>query len=537
MGPSLWGGPANPECFLEVFRKVAIARTGEIAVIDGDEEFTYSQIGGWAIQVAEILRSQGVVTDETVAVAGPRSAQVIAAMLGIAIIGAVYLPLDREYPSRRLEHMVSDSGVRIILYSGVAPTAGHELRMIPLPQADVASNFDEDKLLRTWRSRPCDTYDSYYVIYTSGSTGWPKGVKIAHRCLDNMLEWQAAHSPRPDLRTAQFAPMNFDVWFQEVLGTFRGGGTVVIMPEPLRRDPGQLLIWLEAKRIERLFVPYNALQMLAFAATMQPELSGLALLEVNSAGEQLLCSQEIRDLFARLPHTRLVNHYGQSESAMAAFHVLEGSPYSWPSHPPIGVPLPGCELLLDADDPLEPSTGELLVAGLPLSAGYLNQPRLTDERYIEIPRTIHGNARAFRTGDRVEFRSNEIVFKSRLDSEVKIRGVRVDMLELEAQLLDYEGVQSAVCLAPKGPSGRRVLLAAVKVAWQEGVNLATGEDIRRHLRLTLPKEFVPVMINVRRTFPATPSGKVDRLALEKELVELIGWDKSDDQSESGGEEL
>jgi non-ribosomal peptide synthetase component F len=359
-----------------------------------------------------------------------------------------------------------------------------------------------------------------YVIYTSGSTGRPKGVALPHSCVDNMAEWQHSHSRRSDLRTAQFAPMNFDVWFQEVLGTLAGGGTLVTVPERLRSDPFELLSWLRRQQIERLFLPCLALNMLAVAASTEASLDSLALVEINTAGEQLVCSGPVRELFTRLEGCVLNNHYGQSESAMVTVHTLEGPAADWPVHPPIGRPLPGCELLiapLSEDGPQDEGrrdTGELLVAGLPMSSEYLNQPEMSADRYITVERTPHGHTRAFRTGDLVRLEEGALRFVGRLDQEVKIRGCRVNLLEVEACLRELPAVGEAVCVAPERPEGGRTLHAAVTAA--PGAAELEPTVLLRALAQLLPAASVPLTVTVLQTLPRSPSGKTDRAAIARQ---------------------
>jgi amino acid adenylation domain-containing protein len=511
---SLWGGDAAPRCLFDALPATVADRPDAVAVVDGEREVTYAQLLGWARHIAALLAERGVTEEAPVAVTGPRSAEVVAAMLGITLLGGVYVPLDPEYPVRRLAHMLDDSGAKVLLHTGKVPdleTRAERLE-IPGPEAAVAADRPAGP-----QPVPCRPGLPFYVIYTSGSTGWPKGVAIPHSCLDNMAEWQAAHSPRPDLRTAQFAPLNFDVSFQEILGSLRGGGTVVIVPERLRREPVQLLAWLIENRIERLFLPYVALQMLAVAAAAAPSLDGLRLRELNTAGEQVLATQQIRAMFRRLPEARLVNHYGQSESAMVTSHILPSDVDEWPELPPIGVPLPGCELLLDPEDQDTPGVGELLVAGLPVSLGYLNRPELNKERYLTVDPTPRGHTRVFRTGDLVRFDGGVVHFLARLDSDVKIRGIRVNLVEVDAQLLSRPGVDGAACVVMESVPGVRTLRAAVTAA--EDGPAPDLPAIQEHLRQVLPEASLPLSLTVLPELPRTPSGKTDRDAVAALIAE------------------
>lgn len=529
---SLWGGPTKPECFLAEFRRHVAAAPDRTAVVDAGRRYTYRELAGRARHVAAELAAAGVATGDRVAVSLPRGAAAVTALLGVMLRGAAYVPLDPEYPTERLQFMIDDCAPRAVIatedtevrYSGPVLRAGEPPAAGSGDEAAAgpgdATGGGNDGGAHGGPGEPagasCDPALPVYVIYTSGSTGWPKGVALTHRCVDTMVDWQVSHSPRPDLRTAQFAPLNFDVSFQEILGTLCGGGTLVIMPEELRREPGRLLHWLAEHRIERLFVPFVALQMLAVTARADT-LAALSLVEVNTAGEQMVCSQDIRAMFTALPGCRLVNHYGQSESAMVTSHVLEPDPADWPHLPPIGVPLPGCEVLVDPEDPEHPHIGELLVAGHPLSEGYLGRPELTARRYTTIPRSPAGHTRAFRTGDLVELTPQGVRFLSRTDDQTKIRGVRVDLMEVDAQLLADPGIAAAAtALVPSG-SGHPSLRAAVVA--REGRACPAESAVLDRLRAVLPEVSVPLSVTELTALPRTSSGKIDRAAVVTEITD------------------
>ncbi|MFI9322635.1 AMP-binding protein [Kitasatospora aureofaciens] len=505
---SIWGGPADPSCLLTSFASVVRSQPGTVAVVDEQLELSYAQLSRWISVVAGLLVDLGVRPGDRVAVQGSRSAGIVAAMLATVTVGATYVPLDKEYPARRIAHMLEDSGAKILLWAGEEPEATAAATTVRIPEMPSG---DAPVPEVTALTVDCSASLPVYLIYTSGSTGNPKGVAVPHSCLDNMVAWQCGHSVRRDLRTAQFAPLNFDVCFQEILGTLCGGGTLVIVPERLRRDPFSLLDWLAEHAIERLFLPGVALNMLTVAASAVGSLDRLALKEVNTAGEQLVCSPAIREFFRLLPTCRLNNHYGQSESAMVSAHTLHGPSEDWPALPPIGSPLPGCELLLDPVDPADPTIGELLVAGLPLTDGYLNQPALSAERYVTVARTPQGHDRAFRTGDLVRFAGDIVQFISRADHEVKIRGYRVNPLEVDACLLEQPGVLEAVCVVLEVSAGSRHLRAAVTV--EDGSAVVDPSALLSALTEVLPAHSVPLSITVVPELPRTPSGKIDRDAV------------------------
>jgi D-alanine--poly(phosphoribitol) ligase subunit 1 len=506
----LWGGAAEPPCILEAFEHSSKLQPDALAISDSGRDLTYRDLGVWIARITQLLSDADVAPGDTVAVTGPRCTAIVAAMWAVVGAGATYLPVDSRYPRKRLIRMLDDSGAKVLLHAGPDPD-------LPVPCTLRIPEWNE--INRTAGSDlnfgACDPETIMYVIYTSGSTGHPKGVAVPHRCIDNMAHWQRHHSVRQNLRTAQFAPMNFDIWFQEVLSTLCGGGPLVVMPEALRQDPIELLDWLARERIERLFVPCVGLHMLATAATACDFVGSLALREINVAGEQLVCTPAIKDFFDRLSQCRLDNHYGQSESHTVSVHTLAGWSDSWPSLSPIGLPLPGCEILLDTAEPGNPVVGELLVAGLPVSSGYLNQPELTAQRYVRVPATAHGHTRAFRTGDLVSIDNGVMRFLGRTDDEVKIRGFRVNPLEVEACLGKQPGVVEAICVPVNLGTGSRQLRAAVTVAAADEFDAA---DALVALREELPVHSVPPSISVLPAMPRTPSGKIDRAEIARVLA-------------------
>jgi amino acid adenylation domain-containing protein len=505
--PTLWGGTVEPECLLGGLARTVAERPGELALVDGETRLTYAQLWAWVAELAAALTRHGIEPGSRVAVTGKRGARTVAALLATVAVGATYVPLDASYPVNRLAFMLQDSGASILLHDGPRPAIADEVAALAIedPSGAEAGGF---------RPVACRPDLPVYVIYTSGSTGLPKGVTIQHSCLDTMVTWQRTDSVRPDLRTAQFAPLNFDVSFQEILGTLCGGGTLFIAPETLRRDPFAFLTWLADHRIERLFLPYVALHMLAVAASAQDGELDLSLLEVNTAGEQLLCTPPIRALFQALPRARLGNHYGQSESAMVSSYVLPADPADWPLLPPIGRPLPGCELLVNPTGPDDLTTGELLVAGAPVSLGYLGRPELNADRYVTVEPTPQGHTKAFRTGDLVRVQDGLVHFLSRLDHDVKIRGIRVSLLEIEACLMQQPGVATAVCVAVEPVPGSRQLRAAVTL--HPDVSEPVG--LRAALAELLPEASVPASVTVLPGLPRTPSGKIDRDSVADRLT-------------------
>jgi amino acid adenylation domain-containing protein len=333
------------------------------------------------------LREAGTAPGDRIAIAAARSVDTVIAILAVVDVGAAYVPLDLGYPAERLQAMLFDAQPRIVLGEPQALQRLHaavgEFPTLAQPAPPAAS------------PQGCAD-DLAYVLFTSGSTGRPKGVAMGSRPLRHLIAWHAAH-PRLGraARTLQFAPFSFDVHFQEIFSTLACSGTLVLLPEAQRRDPLALHAALIEQRIERVFVPYVALQMIADAA------QGRAvppLREVISAGEQLQVTPLIRSLFLRMPLAELHNHYGPTESHVVTAHELRGDAAVWPNIPPIGRPLPHVEVALR--DVGDDGVGELLLGGDTLAHGYLGRPELTAERFLDDPLGFSG--RWYATGDLVQ---------------------------------------------------------------------------------------------------------------------------------------
>lgn len=443
-----------------------------VAIKFGSQTWTYAQLEERSNQFAHALLSKNVSPDDVVAVSLPRSLDLIAALLGVLKVGAAYLPLDESYPADRLNYMVekAQARCRVSLEEG-------ESCVTPLQ----ASLFASSNVSVSAGSR-C------YVIFTSGSTGRPKGVCMGHAALDNLIVWQNQQTPESSV-TLQYTPVSFDVHFQEIFATLTTGGTLVLISDPDRKNPAQLMKVLQDQRVDRLLLPFVALNQLAEFAVGLGEVPR-SLRDVITAGEQLKITPAIRQFFLK-SGARLHNHYGPSETHVVTALTLNADPLSWTALPSIGFPVANCEVQL-----LE---GELYLGGICLAEGYIHDPELTAERFVQHP--IHG--RMYRTGDFAELLENgEINYLGRRDGQLKIRGHRVEIAEVEVQLntLGYT--------------------AAVKVFEDQNLTelcafiVGDTHGLREKMLSSLPHYLIPKMLVSVPALPLTPSGKVDYRALE-----------------------
>ncbi len=493
-------------------------RRSELAAVLTSEgvEISYGELDRLADRLASRLRALGVLPDDRVGVCLHRGWEGAVVLLAILKAGGCYLPLDPAYPRERLGFMLSDAAAPVIVTRDGLVEA-QPVQGVRLLSLDDFWEGDRPREERRGDLPVVDLNHLSYIIYTSGSTGQPKGVALPHRTLANLIAWQITASAVPAGRTLQFASPSFDVSLQETLATWAAGGTLVLLSEDDRRDAEAVLRRLRGARVERLFLPFVALQQIAEAAARADALPPLR--EVVTAGEQLQMTPEVRAFFSRLPGCVLRNQYGPSETHVVTESSLWNEPHGeveeWPALPSIGRPIAGTEVhLLDFRGELVPigAPGEIYLGGRGLARGYLGRPDLTAARFLPDPWGSQGD-RLYRTGDLARrSRSGEIEFLGRIDHQVKIRGFRVEPGEIEAALAEHPSVRQAVIAVREDLPGGRGLVAFVV---PDGEPVPAVAELRQLLRERLPEFMVPGHLAFLDRLPVTPSGKVDRRALSK----------------------
>ena len=497
----------------EFFEKQATNTPEMIAVAFCAEKLTYRQLNQRADQLARRLRTLGVRSGISVGICMNRSVELMVALLAVLKAGGAYVPLDPTYPKDRLSFMLNDAQVSVLLTQErlVKDLPENRTRIMCLDQdwedigAETAENYFDSR---------ATGQDLAYLIYTSGSTGTPKAVAMNHRALCNLIAWQIRNFSRPGpANTLQFASLSFDVSFQEIFSTWCSGGTLLLVSEELRWDAVGLLRFLKDEAVERLFLPYVALQQLAEAAVTEGAVP-THLHDVITAGEQLRITGEIANLFNKLRDCTLQNQYGPSESHVVTTYTLTGSPDSWPALPAIGRPIANATIfILDRDlNPVPIGVpGEIHIGGVSLASGYFNRRDLTSERFIPHPFSKEPGARLYKTGDLARYRSDgEIEFLGRIDNQVKIRGFRIELGEIESTLGQHPSVLENVVIAREDTSGDNRLVAYVITRNQASVTISTLHDF---LKEKLPDYMVPSQFVFLDSLPLTSNGKLDRLAL------------------------
>ncbi|MFG2485844.1 amino acid adenylation domain-containing protein [Streptomyces virginiae] len=503
----------------EAFVRQATRTPQALAVVGATGRLTYGELFDAARDLATRLEGS---RPASVAICLERTPLLVVAILGTLLAGRPYVPLDAAYPDQRLRHMLADSGATVVLCDRT--TATGVTALAEAAEGVCLLRLDEDHppaAAEATAPVPHAVGDEElaYILYTSGSTGLPKGVAMAHGPLARLVDWHTVHDgPQYGRVTAQFAPVSFDVSFQEIFTTLCAGGTLVLVAEDVRRDPPRLLDLLAEHRVDRLFLPAAALHQIAqcgVRASVQPPLR-----DIVCAGEQLQVTEAVSGWLRAMPGCRLHNHYGPTETHVVTSHVLDGDLDRWPRLPPIGTPLPHVRtwILDPAGRPVaDGEPGELHLGGACLAQGYLGRPDLTAERFA----TLTDGTRRYRTGDLVRrLPSGPLEYLGRSDRQVKIRGHRVEAGEVELVLSAHRDVAECCVVTRPDQAGQQQLVAYVVPApgsaeygAPEPVTLRLAPKWHRPLSERLPEFMVPALYVAVAALPLTPSGKVDRAAL------------------------
>ncbi|MDH1459526.1 non-ribosomal peptide synthase/polyketide synthase [Delftia tsuruhatensis] len=481
------------------------------ALVFGDECISYAQLNRRANHLAHRLIAEGVGAEVRVGIAVERSVEMVVAVLAVLKSGAAYVPLDPGYPAERLAHMVEDSGMACLLtQSRLGLEVAGRVKALDLDAIGAMPGPDHNP------GAAVHGECLAYVIYTSGSTGRPKGVGISHRCLAEQAQLAvgfAALSPQD--RVLQFATLNFDGCIEQLFAPLVAGAAMVLRGPELW-DSATFHRELMARQISvaDLTTAYWLLLVQDFA---RQGLRGYGRLrQVHVGGEAMPGAglKAWRD--AGLGHVRLLNAYGPTEATVTASlfdctGLVEGAGAA-PQDLPIGRPLAGRHMWV-VDDRMRPVplgvAGELCIGGPLLSRGYLNRAGLSAERFVADP-FGHDGARLYRTGDLVRWNAQgQLEYLGRVDHQVKIRGLRIELGEVQSQLLALDDVREAVVVAGEGPAGTRLL---AYVSARSGRTL-DGQEMRERLATVLPDYMVPGAIMVLDQLPQNANGKLDRQAL------------------------
>ncbi|WP_194813355.1 non-ribosomal peptide synthase/polyketide synthase [Nocardia sp. XZ_19_385] len=490
-----------------------VARTPDaVAVVCADTELTYQELDRRAERLAHRLTAQGVGPDAIVAVALPRSADLIVALSAVLKAGGAYLPIDPAYPSDRLAYVLADAAPVVVVTD--AATA----RLLP----DTAPRLYLDDVEATAVSGPgrvavATPQDLAYLIYTSGSTGVPKGVGITHRNVVNLVA--QAWSVQPGDRVLVHSSVAFDASTYEIWPALCGGATLVVAAEQ-RSDPAEITRLAETQSVTKMFATPPLLSALVEHLASVPGDPFRSLRQVNTGADSLTRGL-VEAMLARLGAVRIDNLYGPTEAtvnvtALVVPDEADGAVVS------IGAPVANTRVYV-LDSWLSPVpvgvAGELYVAGAQLARGYHGKAGLTAARFVADPFDASGG-RLYRTGDVVRWNTvGQLEFAGRVDDQVKIRGFRVEPGEVETVLVQHPSVSQAVVVARNiGGGGKQLVGYVVADRTSSAEQGLDGGEVRAFAAERLPDYMVPVVVLVLDSVPLTPTGKLDRAALpEPEL--------------------
>jgi len=528
--------PQN-QCIHELFEAQAKANPDKIALEFEGEKLTYQALNHKANQLAHYLIEEHQVTPDTlVGICVERSLDMVIGILAILKAGGAYVPLDPTYPAARLNYILDDAQVSVVLTQTAVISA--------ITFVDKTSiNLTE----QTFLHYPVDNIKPVsiglnsehlaYVLYTSGSTGQPKGVMMSRRVLINLLQGMAVASSRlsAPLKTLQFFSIGFDMAFFDVFVCLSSGGCLQLIPSDTQKDLMSLMHLITTENIARLNLPYAVLQQLTHLSELE-NLYFPSLEVVTSTAEQLIITSELRSFFTKHSGCQLINHYGPSETHVVTTLNLADSPSDWPNIPSIGQFLPNVNgYILDANNQLVPygAEGELHIAEATIAKGYLNLPELTQERFIANP-YIAGQ-RLYKTGDLVRYLADgNLKYIGRIDEQVKIRGFRIELGEIEHQLNLCDGIDGALVLAKDSVDGHKQLIAYLQpslivdcVSDENALDSAALDsdtlisEVKQFLAQSLPGYMVPQAFVLIAEWPLTPNGKIDKKALPEPDASLL----------------
>jgi amino acid adenylation domain-containing protein/non-ribosomal peptide synthase protein (TIGR01720 family) len=499
---------------IEQFEEQVESGPGRIAVVCEQEELSYEELNWKANQLGRYLRKQGVGAETLVGICVERSLEMIVGLMGILKSGAAYLPLDPTYPTERLIFMLRDSGTTVLLTQSElrGRFAGARVRLIsPDIEREQIAREGADNLEIV--SGP---QNLAYVIYTSASTGKPKGVGIEHQQIVNY-----ASAIRQRLRLqggrsyATVSTLAADLGNTMIFPALTSGGELHVIPTEKLMDGEKLGEHFQQEEIDYLKIVPSHLAGLNNVDSRKRVMPRRMLVVGGEASPWGWVEgwQELE------PECAIVNHYGPTETTVGVitYEVKSGDAKNKVGIVPLGRPLGNVQVYV-LDERMGPVPvgvpGELYVGGKSLARGYVNHAALTAEQFVPNPFSKAGAERLYRTGDRVRYlEDGNLEFLGRVDSQLKIRGYRVELGEIEAALSEHPAIEQAVVLAQAGESGDKRLTAYV--APQANSEDVDVNDLRSYLKEMVPDYMVPTAFLVLKEMPLTPNGKVDRKALPR----------------------
>jgi aspartate racemase len=482
------------------FLREAGTRSDSVATEFGESRITYGELRDRAQAIASELNRRGVKKGDAVGLLLQRSLDLPAAILGIFLVGAFYVPLDPEYPAERLSYLLADSGA-----NHVVTTAALRERHSRLANEFLVT--DEITVANSVSIPEMDATQTACLLYTSGTTGRPKGVSVTHRNILRLVKNTRYVRLAPDDRVLQFAPVTFDASLFEIWGCLLNGGTLAIYPTgtPLIED---LATFIRGSGITTLF-----LTTALFRRVVEDSVRELRHVRQILTGGEVMPIEVMRAAWTHLPRSRILHVYGPTECVtFSTCYEITGLD-ALKTSVPIGRPVENTTAyIVDGDmNPVPVGIpGELLIGGDAVSTGYWQQPEATARSFIANP---FAEGTVYRTGDWARYRADgNIEFLGRKDRQIKLNGYRIELEEVEAAIVSCPGVSAAALKVQTADGADAHLVAFVEPS--PGSLIESGV-IRKHLQTILPRFMLPSRIEVMPKLPLTATGKVDAFALSR----------------------
>jgi amino acid adenylation domain-containing protein len=506
--------PQN-QCLHQLFEAQVEKSPDAVAVVFEDQQLTYRELNTKANQLAHYLQKLGVKPEVLVGICVERSLEMVIALLGILKAGGAYVPLDANYPPERIQDILSDSQVEILLtqehFLGLLPT--DKVKIIPLKlDNELLANYTQENL--TVALQPDNLA---YIMYTSGSTGKPKGVSITHRGVVRLVQNTNYASFKANDIFLQLAPIAFDASALEIWGSLLNGAKLVVMsPQtPSLQEIGKVI---RQSQVTILWLTASLFNLL-----VDKQLDNLQSVRQLLVGGDILSVFHIQKSFHKLKQCTIINGYGPTENTTFTcyFPIIEHHKFDYSV--PIGRPIFNTKIYI-LDRHLQPVPigipGEIYTSGDGLARGYFNNPDLTAERFIPNDFLVAGgknsqiidtNSRLYKTGDLARYLPDgNIEFLGRIDHQVKIRGFRIELGEIETVLNQYPDVQTNIVVVREDESNEKRLVAYIVPNSDTKI---TTTDLQSYLKEKVAGYMIPSAFVILDKLPLTPNGKVDRQAL------------------------
>jgi len=503
----------------QLIEKQAALRPSATAVSYNNTTISYKELNERANQLAHHLQCQGVQQETFVGISVERSIEMIIGVLGILKAGGTYIPVDPHYPKERIRYMLSDSGLSFLI------TQQSLLNQFSdCPSKKIVLDADNLTDFPTTNPEVRVSPDSLaYVLYTSGSTGNPKGVMVSHANIVSIYEsWEKIYQLTPEDCHLQMANFSFDVFTGDLARALGSGGRLVLCPRHTLLNPKKLYnLMLTGKINCAEFVPTVLRRLVEHIEHQHQSLDFMRLLICGSDNWSMNEYRQVRQLCSS--STRVINSYGLTEATIDSTYFEEAQTdkeYLPAEHSvPLGKPFPNTEVfLLDETGSHVPdgTVGEIIIGGSGLARGYLNKAELTAQRFILHPLNPELHTKLYKTGDQGRrLPDGNIEFLGRIDNQVKLRGMRIELSDIENTLNRYPGIRESLVMVNEDNLHHKKLVAYFIV--ETGVTLNIS-DIRQFSQQHLPHYMVPSYFIKLDALPLTPNGKLDRQALKNNTL-------------------